>query len=173
MRKAFLIAVAGLLIVGCQTETETETETKAEVETKPEAETKTEISADEGWSTDFEGAKKRSAEKNIPILADFSGSDWCGWCIKLDNEVFSKKEFQEYAKSNLVLFLADFPARKKLADNVVKQNAELAEKYGIRGYPTVLLLDKDGKVLARTGYQAGGPEAYVKHIKSLVKGGKE
>lgn len=151
MKKVLSIVAAGIIIMGSQTS----------------------VSAGEGWSTDFEAAKKLAAEKNLPILADFSGSDWCGWCIKLDREVFSKKEFQDYAKSNLVTFLADFPARKKLDEKVAKQNAELAKKYGIRGYPTVLLLDKDGKVLARTGYQAGGPEAYVKHVKSLVKGAKE
>jgi len=131
------------------------------------------ISADASWLTDFEEAKKLAADKNIPILADFSGSDWCGWCIKLDQEVFSKNEFKKYAESNLVLFLADFPAGKKLPDEVAEQNKSLAQKYGIRGYPTVLLLNKDGKVLARTGYQAGGPEAYVKHIKNLVKGENE
>ncbi|HKL22686.1 MAG TPA: thioredoxin family protein, partial [Tichowtungia sp.] len=57
--------------------------------------------AAEGWLTDFEEAKKQAAEKNVPILVDFSGSDWCGWCIKLDNEVFSQDEFKDYAEENL------------------------------------------------------------------------
>ena len=125
-------------------------------------------SAGEGWGTDFEAAKKAAAEKKLPILADFSGSDWCGWCIKLDKEVFSKPEFQAYAKDNLVLFLADFPRRTKIAPALEKANRALAEKYGVRGFPTVLLLDAEGKVLGRTGYQRGGPEAYVTHVKGLL-----
>jgi thioredoxin-related protein len=120
------------------------------------------------WLDDFEAAKKQAAELNVPILADFSGSDWCGWCIKLDKEVFARKEFQGYAKDNVVLFLADFPSRKQLPAKVTKQNEKLAETYGVRGFPTVLLLDAKGKVLGRTGYQAGGPKAYVKHIKDLL-----
>ncbi|MFC1498771.1 thioredoxin family protein, partial [Verrucomicrobiota bacterium] len=66
-----------------------------------------------GWLTDFEQARKLAKEKKLPILADFAGSDWCGWCIKLDKEVFTKEEFKKYAKDNLVLFLADFPNKKK------------------------------------------------------------
>ncbi|MDP6490136.1 MAG: thioredoxin family protein [Kiritimatiellia bacterium] len=121
-----------------------------------------------GWMTDFEAAKKLAAEKKRPILADFSGSDWCGWCIKLDKEVFSKKPFKAYAKQNVVLFLADFPSRTEQPAKLKAQNEKLAKTYGVRGFPTVLLLDAKAKVIGRTGYQAGGPEAYVKHIKELL-----
>ena len=85
------------------------------------------VHAGEGWTTDFEKAKVTAKEKNVPILADFSGSDWCGWCIKLDKEVFSQKEFKAYAAENVVLFLADFPNRKKMDPEVVKQNEKLAK----------------------------------------------
>ncbi len=125
------------------------------------------------WLTDFELARKQATERKLPILADFSGSDWCGWCIKLDKEVFAKKAFQSYAKDNVVLFLADFPSRKKLPAKVTKQNEKLAEVYGVRGFPTVLLLDAKGKILGRTGYQAGGPTAYVKHIEDLLAKAKK
>ena len=128
------------------------------------------LQAGEGWGDNFEEAKKESASKGRPILVDFTGSDWCGWCIKLKNEVFSKQAFKDFAAENLVLFVADFPSRKKLSEDVKKQNDALQEKYGIRGYPTILLLDKDGKELARTGYQSGGPEAYVTHLKELIAG---
>lgn len=129
--------------------------------------------AGEGWLTDFEEAKKLSEKTGRTILADFSGSDWCGWCIKLDKEVFATDEFKEYAKDNLVLLLVDSPnprgeAFKKQSDEVKKQNRELIQKYGIRGFPTVLFLDKDGEVVGRSGYQAGGPEKYISHIKSLL-----
>ena len=125
--------------------------------------------AGQEWITDFELAKKAAAEKNVPILADFSGSDWCGWCIKLDKEVFSQKEFQDYAKDGLILFLADFPRSKPQSDELKKQDKGLAERYGIQGFPTVLLLNAKGEVTAETGYQPGGAKKYVEHIKDLLK----
>ena len=126
-----------------------------------------------GWSTDFEAAKKMAAEKKMPILADFSGSDWCGWCIKLDSEVFVKKEFKEFAKDNLVLFVADFPRKAKQDDKIKKQNNELLSKYSVEGFPTVLLMDAGGNVIARTGYQKGGAVAYVEHLKKIISGRKK
>ena len=124
---------------------------------------------DENWMTDFAKAKEIASKNGRPILVDFSGSDWCGWCIKLEREVFSKKEFKAYAKDNLVLFLADFPRRKQLPAALKKQNEALAQKYRVKGFPTVLLLDAKGKVLATTGYKAGGADAYVRHLKQLLK----
>jgi thioredoxin-related protein len=130
--------------------------------------------AGEVWMTDFEAAKKVAAEKKLPILADFSGSDWCGWCIKLNKEVFDQEDFAKFASGKLVLFLADFPSKKKLPEAQAKQNDKLAAEFGIKGFPTVLILDAQGKVLAKTGYRAGGAAAYVEHIKSLLEsGGKE
>jgi thioredoxin-related protein len=125
------------------------------------------------WLTDFEQAKKAAETRKIPILADFSGSDWCGWCIRLDQEVFSKTEFKQYAAKHVVLFLADFPRRTPLSEALAKQNRALGERYEVKGFPTVLLLDKDGKVLARTGYRPGGADAYVAHLKQLVGGGAD
>jgi thioredoxin-related protein len=124
---------------------------------------------DAGWMRDFDAAKQKAKETNRPILADFSGSDWCGWCIKLDKEVFSQDAFKEYAKENLVLLLLDFPRRTELPKAEAEQNQKLSEEYGIRGFPTVLVLDAEGKELARTGYQRGGAETYVKHLSELVK----
>ena len=121
------------------------------------------------WLTDFNQAKKEAAEKSLPILADFSGSDWCGWCIKLDREVFSQKEFKDFAKDRVVLFLADFPRAKELAAEVKAQNEQLRKAYDVEGFPTVLLLDAGGKVMARTGYRRGGAGAYVDHLKELLK----
>jgi len=125
--------------------------------------------AGEEWLTDFTKAKQEAAEKKLPILADFSGSDWCGWCIKLDKEVFSQKEFKAYAKDNVVLFLADFPRLKEQPAELKKQNEQLSKEYAVSGFPTVLLLDAAGKVIARTGYRKGGAGAYVEHLKDLLK----
>ncbi len=125
--------------------------------------------AGDEWLTDFNLAKKEAAQKKLPILADFSGSDWCGWCIKLDQEVFSQKEFKAFAKDQVVLFLADFPHAKKLDAELAAQNAQLQQTYGVKGFPTVLLLDADGKVIARTGYRKGGVGNYIDHLKKLLK----
>ncbi len=125
--------------------------------------------ASEGWLTDFEQAKKAAAEQKRPILLDFTGSDWCGWCIKLDKEVFSQKEFKDYAKDNLVLFMADFPRGKELPPAEKQQNESLMQKYKARGFPTILLLDAAGEVIATTGYRPGGAAEYVKHLQELLK----
>ncbi|MFZ4395748.1 MAG: thioredoxin family protein [Kiritimatiellia bacterium] len=120
------------------------------------------------WQDDFSLAQSQAKKEGRPILADFTGSDWCGWCIKLDKEVFSQKAFQDYAASNLVLFVADYPRRKKLSAKTQKQNEGLQGKYQIQGFPTVLLLDAEGKVLEQTGYQPGGADAYVTSLKGLL-----
>ena len=125
--------------------------------------------AAEGWLTDFEQAKKAAAEQKRPILLDFTGSDWCGWCVKLDEEVFSQKEFKDFAKDNLVLFMADFPRGKELPPAEKQQNEALMQKYKARGFPTILLLDAAGEVIAKTGYRPGGAAEYVKHLQELLK----
>lgn len=121
-----------------------------------------------GWMTDMDAAMKLSAKTGKVILADFSGSDWCGWCVKLDKEVFSKKAFKDFAEKNLILVLLDFPRSKPMTAKLKKQNAALAAKYGIRGYPTVLLLDSKGKVIVKTGYRRGGPQKYIAFLKSKI-----
>jgi len=125
------------------------------------------------WQTNFETAKKEAAAKKQPILAVFSGSDWCSWCMKLDKEILSKDEFKNFAKDKLVLFLADFPSSKKLPEATAKQNQELSEKYDVKGFPTVLILNADGKVIGKTGYMAGGPKKYVEHLKTMINTQKE
>jgi len=125
--------------------------------------------ADEGWGTDFENAKKQASDSKKPIIAVFMGSDWCPWCMKLDKEILSQEEFTKYARDNMVRFLADFPRKQKQPEELSKQNKSLAEKYEIEGFPTVLLLNADGKEIARTGYRQGGAAKYMEHIKTLIK----
>ncbi|MDA3926436.1 MAG: thioredoxin family protein [Kiritimatiellae bacterium] len=124
------------------------------------------------WQSDFEVAKAQAKESGKPIFALFTGSDWCSWCVSLHDEVLSKSEFLKYAADELVLFEADFPRKKKISSADKKQNQALAAKYGIRGFPTVLILDAEGGKLAETGYKAGGPKVYVDHVKSLLKSAK-
>ncbi len=122
----------------------------------------------EGWTSDFAAAKKQATESKKDLLIDFTGSDWCGWCIRLNEEVFSKEAFKAGVKDTMVLVELDYPKDKsKLTAATIQQNKELAEKYPIAGYPTILLTDADGKPYAATGYEEGGPEAYVKHLNEL------
>lgn len=120
------------------------------------------------WETDFDKAQGLAAKTGKVMLLDFTGSDWCGWCIRLKEEVFSKKNFQAYAKDKLVLVQVDFPRKKGQSKELKEQNRTLAEKYGIRGYPTIILLSPDGEFMQQTGYQAGGAEAYIEHLEALI-----
>ena len=123
----------------------------------------------EGWMTDFESAKKKAMAENKTLLLDFSGSDWCSWCIKLDEEVFQKDAWKAYAKKHLVQVLIDFPREKsEQSEALQKQNNALAKQYAVRGFPTVLLLNQEGTLIEKTGYQRGGAENYIDHIKALI-----
>ena len=121
------------------------------------------------WLENYAEALAAAKQLKRPVLIDFTGSDWCGWCIKLDREVFSQKAFIKYAKRDLVLLKLDFPQRKKLSEALQKQNMELAKKFGIRGFPTIVIVDAEGKEIARTGYQRGGAKNYVDHLKDLLE----
>jgi thioredoxin-related protein len=121
-----------------------------------------------GWSSDFAASKKEATESKKDLLMDFTGSDWCGWCIKLKKEVFDCEPFKVGVKDKFVLLEVDFPQdKKKLTEETTKQNADLAKKYPVSGYPAILLCDAAGKPYATTGYQEGGPEEYVKHLDTL------
>ncbi len=121
-----------------------------------------------GWIDDFSEAKKLAKQEGKMILVDFSGSDWCGWCRRLDQEVFSKKEFLDSAPENYVLLFIDSPNNKGLlSDKAKEQNPRLVEQYKIKGFPTVLILSADGDVIGTTGYEAGGPQKYLKNLKKI------
>lgn len=123
--------------------------------------------AAEGWKSDYTAALAEAAKQNKMVLLDFTGSDWCGWCIKLQKDTFSKPEFQKFAEQSLVLVELDFPRGKPQSDELKKQNEELAEKFGIQGFPTLVLLDAQGKEAARNvGYLQGGPEAFIQWVES-------
>ena len=114
------------------------------------------------WQTDFVQASKDAAKEHKYILLDFTGSDWCPWCIKMDKEVFSQAEFSNFAAQNLILVKLDFPREAKQSAAEKKQNADLAKKYGIEGFPTYILLDPGGKEVRRQiGYLQGGATAVI------------
>ena len=153
------VAVAGMGV--CAAEAPAKDAVKTEAAAKEEAKAV--------WLNNYSEAVKQAKESGKPILVDFTGSDWCGWCIKLDKEVFSQPEFIDWAKQNAVLFSADFPQNIPQSAALAKQNSKLAEQYQVEGFPTAVLLSPDGREIARTGYQAGGATNYLKHLESLLK----
>ncbi|MCJ8166776.1 thioredoxin family protein [Pontibacter sp. E15-1] len=128
--------------------------------------------AGEKWNLDYEAASKTAKAEHKPILMVFGGSDWCKPCIMLRKEVWESEAFKRYAADNLVLVELDFPRLKKnqLPAEQVQQNEALAARYNKQGvFPLVVLTDEYGKVLATTGYQAGGPEKYIEHLNTLLQ----
>lgn len=121
-----------------------------------------------GWLENFEKAQKEADTFKQPIFALFTGSDWCPWCMKLHSEVLESKAFEKFARENMILFVADFPHEKKVSAATRKQNKKLASQYGVEGFPTVLILDAQGKELDRTGYQQGGGEKYVESLGAML-----
>lgn len=124
--------------------------------------------AESAWKTDFKAALAEAKAQKKVILVDFTGSDWCGWCIKLEKEVFSQDAFQQFAENELILVEIDFPRKKSQSEALKAQNEALADKYGIRGFPTILLLSNEGELIGKTGYKSGGPDTYVTHLEELM-----
>ena len=123
------------------------------------------FAAKDGWLDDYEKAKAQAKAENKKILLDFTGSDWCGWCKKLDAEVFSQQEWKDYAAKHLVLVEVDFPKRTQLPEATKKQNEALAKKFNIQGYPTIVITSFSGTKKGELGYVEGGPEAFIKALK--------
>jgi uncharacterized protein YyaL (SSP411 family) len=118
--------------------------------------------ADLNWLTDLPKAQAQAKTENKIVLMDFTGSDWCPWCIKLDNETYSQPAFADYANKNLVLVVVDFPAHKEQSDTLKQANAALAKKYDVEGYPTQIAIKPDGTIVwQHVGYLPGGPAAMI------------
>jgi protein disulfide-isomerase len=120
------------------------------------------------WEENLETALQEAKTQNKAVLVNFTGSDWCVWCQKLSAEVFSKSEFEDYAEDNLILVKLDFPKNIEQSTEIKRYNNQLAQKYGIKGFPTILLFNPQGKVVLQTGYQPGGPVSYIDHLKSYL-----
>ncbi len=124
--------------------------------------------ADKLWVNDFAAAKDRAKKENKLLFLDFTGSDWCGWCIKLKKEVFSQELFIKDAPKKFILVELDFPKKTKQDDKLKQQNQMLSRKYAVQGFPTIILADADGVEFARTGYRPGGPKAYLEALDKYV-----
>jgi protein disulfide-isomerase len=128
------------------------------------------------WHTDVNKAVNISVQTGKPLFFFFTGSDWCGWCKRLVKEVFVKEEFKSWATKNAILVELDFPRRTPISDDLKKQNRELGNMFGVRGYPTGWLVTPtivDGKVnfnkLGSQGYVAGGPKAWIAGANKILK----
>ena len=137
---------------------------------------------DSSWLVNYEEVYQKSIKENKPIMANFTGSDWCGWCKKLKKAVFDQDEFQKWANENVILFELDYPRRTPQAPEIKKQNQELQQTFRslVRGYPTVLIFDiersfdgdekkSDGiKVHGKMGYM-GDPKSFINMAKSHIE----
>ena len=128
------------------------------------------------WHTDVEKAINLSVQSGKPLFFFFTGSDWCGWCIKLQKAVFNKPEFATWANKNVVLVELDFPKRTPISNELQQQNRELAKIFGVRGYPTVWFVTPevtDGKVnFKKLGSQGASPlevKAWIAGADKFIK----
>lgn len=121
------------------------------------------------WEISLEEARARAAAEDKEIMYFFAGSDWCGWCERLIDEVFSQELFRSFEESYVVPVLIDFPRQRELTEEVQARNARLSDEFEVEGYPTIVILSAEGETVFRTGYQRGGAAAYVNHLLPYVR----
>jgi thioredoxin-related protein len=125
------------------------------------------------WTMDLDAAKQIAAEKKLPIMLDFSGSDWCTWCQVMETNVFMKPEWTAYATNNLMMVLLDFPNDESLVPEKYRErNEDLSQQYGIEGFPTYVILDDDGTT--ELGQLGAGrdktPASFIEELKKVFRG---
>jgi len=126
--------------------------------------------AESDWLHDYNKAQEDAKANHKLLFLNFTGSDWCGWCIKFDKDVLSQPQFKNYAHDNLVLVELDFPRRKSQPTEEKKQNVQLAQQYEVLGFPTIVVLNSNGqKVWQFDGYFPGGAEAFIEQLQKLPK----
>ncbi len=123
----------------------------------------------DGWFQSFEQAAVAAQATGRPILMDFTGSDWCGWCIRLDQEVFSSAEFKAWAQNRVVLLKVDLPRQTPQPPALRQHNENLRAKYQIDSYPTVLFVDALGNKIGEAVYEPGGPQVWTQKADQLLK----
>jgi thioredoxin-related protein len=126
--------------------------------------------ADSAWGTNYKKAQEETKASNKLVLLNFTGSDWCGYCIQFDRLILSQPEFKDYAAKNLVLVEIDFPRQKPQSVETRKQNQELAERYQVEGFPTLIVLNGEGKTVWRfDGFYTAGVAAFLAELDKVRK----
>jgi len=125
------------------------------------------------WIHDYNEALKLAAKEKKPILILFTGSDWCHYCKLLEKNVLSKQDFKDWAKKNVVLFIADFPQKKKLPAAEAEQNEKLSNEFKIQGYPTIVITDSKGKSQGEPDFDSSGtPAAFIQVMDAMIQAKK-
>lgn len=125
------------------------------------------------YLTDFEEGKKKATAEKKALLVKFTGSDWCPPCIKLQKEVFAKRSFRKGVEKDFVIVVLDYPSKKKLPKAQTAANKKVAEQYKIDSYPTVMLMDSNGKTFKSfSGYNGSGAKTYLAAIRASLKAKK-
>ena len=125
----------------------------------------------QGWLTSWNKAAAESKRTGKPIMINFTGSDWCGWCMKLKKEVFSTEEFKKWASQKVVLLEIDFPKHKEVPEQQKAHNESVAQKFRVSGFPSVFFSDSEGNQIGpRYGYQEGGPAAWTQKADEILSG---
>jgi thioredoxin-related protein len=128
------------------------------------------LAAEPVWTTDVPAAVAQAKKENKMVLLDFTGSDWCGWCIKFKKEALDTHEFNDYAAKNLVLVELDFPNKKPQPAALKTANKALSERYKVDGFPTFVVLNQNGKEVGRQeGYKPGGAKAFIAELNGFKK----
>ena len=121
------------------------------------------------WLTNYQQAMTAAQGDKKSVLLFFTGSDWCGWCKKIEKEVFETSDFASAVGNKFVFVKLDFPMNNQLPREEAQQNAMLKQKYGVSGFPTIVILDSSGNFLAETGYRPGGGKEYADYLLGLIR----
>lgn len=121
------------------------------------------------WDTNLEAAQAAAEVEGKHLFVYFAGSDWCGWCDRFHKEVLTTSRFRSYLEEGFVPVLIDFPRGIEQSERLKADNQDLARRLGIEGFPTVVLMDSEGKELGRLGYLPGGPNNYISQVRSIMR----
>lgn len=121
------------------------------------------------WSTNYQQSLSETKNGNKAVVLFFTGSDWCSWCSKLEEEVLSKPEFANALQGKFTFVKVDFPVYHKLAPELTSQNQALKKRFSVKSFPTLVVLDSQEHVLGTTGYRPGGPLSFAAHLSSMIK----
>lgn len=121
------------------------------------------------WVSNYEDAIEQSRATSKPVVLFFTGSDWCGWCHKLEKEVLNTPEFASLAGGEFIFVTLDFPLYKPTDPKVTETNKRLQKKFDVKGFPTLVIIDKNEQQIGTVGYRPGGAKAYAEHLIQMVK----